>query len=333
MVVGVIWGVPVSPAHGQTLGYDAVDTSREMDYAITGWTKYDYAIQWAYEHWDSFGRVNIVNHGAIYPPTPLPNDIDVGIEDYWSNAAGAPRGYWQSSNIAASRMRFNQYELDASYSYPDLNRGTGAHEFGHALGLAHSWMPNLMHGSAEFTRCISPCANDVAVYQQLWPALANRQPEPERAPTGPSVVHFEYGYDAASPRVLRQRVENVFLGRVIATLSSDTVQIKPNLAGVLTRSLEGLPHTSYQVSVTRRLKGTVGRQTVLRQVGGIDLGAGEEVYAEHGTPLEVGQTRLFFTSRDPATGTQTVVAPGHGDRLVSTSQAADRLIAATMQDR
>ncbi|SEN29303.1 matrixin family metalloprotease [Lihuaxuella thermophila] len=136
------------------LGYSAVD---EGEIRWDSSTSYTAARDHAITVWNALGKVNIAPDtlSIIEDLTFLDdNRSDVSWDGLYTNTSGADEIY------------LNRYYLQ---KYSDFKRkAVAAHELGHALGLAHSYRPNLMYQCSTCTGVNTPQQHDKADYYTLY---------------------------------------------------------------------------------------------------------------------------------------------------------------------
>ncbi len=144
--------VPAVSAH--FLGYSAVD---EMEIRYGGSTQYTTAQSHSFSTWNNLGKVNIA-------PDTIWTYEDVTYSDYYDSNTDIS-GYYQYYSIGSDDIKFNQYWFDQFTT--DEKKKTATHELGHALGLAHSYYPNIMvQGQYSLTQLGS---HDISDYNTLYP--------------------------------------------------------------------------------------------------------------------------------------------------------------------
>ncbi|MFZ3382317.1 MAG: matrixin family metalloprotease [Candidatus Methanoperedens sp.] len=121
-------------AHYQ--GFSAVD---EMEIRYGGSTMYTTAQSHSIDTWNALGKVNIA-------PDTIYTYEDLTYSDYYDPGSGFDGRYIPNS-YGSDDLKFNQYKMNRFTS--DGKKKTALHELGHALGLAHSYAPNVMYEISE----------------------------------------------------------------------------------------------------------------------------------------------------------------------------------------
>lgn len=143
------------PALAHFFGGDSVVCGRpngcEIRYSNS--SRYGDAVAHGQAAWNNLGRVRIM--GATN------RVIDVRIFDTTNMCAatwvGRTTVYGGST---ADTIEFNVCNFNQS-NYTDFERkGTATHEFGHTLGLNHSYIPNVMHSPSRETERNTPQSHD-----------------------------------------------------------------------------------------------------------------------------------------------------------------------------
>ena len=113
---------------------------------------YPYEVNHADAVWSALGR------GSIVPEGSGKIDINIYTEDDCSVSwvgrtviVGDPYTDWMELN----RCNFNRFGYNLFQ-----RKGTATHEFGHALGLHHTWIPNVMYSPSVQTGVNTPQAHD-----------------------------------------------------------------------------------------------------------------------------------------------------------------------------
>jgi hypothetical protein len=141
----------ISSAH--VLGYSSVDN---MEIRYGGSTKYTTAQSHSIDTWNDLGEVNIA-------PDNIWTYEDVTYSDY-DDSADTRSGVWTPS-LGSDTIEFNEYLMD-DYT-GDQQKYVALHELGHALGLAHTTVPNVMvQGEYSYTELGS---HDEESYYSLYP--------------------------------------------------------------------------------------------------------------------------------------------------------------------
>jgi hypothetical protein len=147
--------VVASPVSAHFLGNDSVD-GREIRWEES--TAYDDARIWAIDQWDALGKVNIAPD-AWNTITDLDwgdvNYCDVTWDGRWVPRSGADA-------IQLNTCYFKNYGAFT-------RRAVATHEQGHALGLAHSFVPNVMNSPVQNSGVNTPQSHDRQDYFALWP--------------------------------------------------------------------------------------------------------------------------------------------------------------------
>ncbi len=143
----------IGPADAHLLGADSVSGGR---ICWVDSTKYDGPRRFAIRTWDRLGAIRIRRGGDACPS-------DLVFDDYRQTTT-ALRAYW-SPRRGADRIGFNKYHLEQSTRQD--KRSTAAHEVGHALGLDHSFHPNVMDVPC-CRRANRPQRHDRRDYRELW---------------------------------------------------------------------------------------------------------------------------------------------------------------------
>jgi len=127
------------------------------------------------------------------------------------------------------------------------------------------------------------------------------------------VVHSDVDLPAPfdNPRVLVDYVDTVFFGTVVAKVGSQALD--PHL-----------PETQFRIRVTDVLKGSLGSEVVVNQLGGVRTDTDELVLIEGDPLLTVGKT-YFFASRTHPNGSWQTVVNEYGDLPMPDARTQARL--------
>lgn len=143
-----------SIAFAHFLGYDSVDAG-EIRYGSS--TVYTSARSHAVSTWNALGRISIAADTAYtYEDVTFldANRSDVSWDGLYTNTDG-------SDEIYLNKYFLNSYTLTKQ-------KAVAAHELGHALGLAHSYSPNLMNSCSTCSGVTTPQSHDRSDYFSLW---------------------------------------------------------------------------------------------------------------------------------------------------------------------
>ncbi len=147
-----------SPAKAHFQGADSVDCGLngcQMRWAE--YTKWDGSRVWGIDQWNALGRV------AIEPDSIFViQDLNFG--DY-SNCDTTTIAYWQGS-FGSDVIRYNDCLMSGASQ--SERHAVGVHELGHALGLAHSYSPQIMNTCPGCTGNTTPQNHDRSDYFALW---------------------------------------------------------------------------------------------------------------------------------------------------------------------
>lgn len=155
VVVLLITGFMLLPtASAHFLNYSAVD-SGEIRYG--GSTQYTTAQSHSIDTWNALGEINIAPD--IYSTV---EDLTYG--DY-NDTTTTTTGYYDHDDYSSDHIMFNEHNMDANSL--DQRKNTATHELGHALGLNHSYYPNVMYDYV--TTITSLGSHDISDYNTLYP--------------------------------------------------------------------------------------------------------------------------------------------------------------------
>lgn len=145
----------VTTVSAHFLGVSAVDG---MEIRYGGSTQYTTAQSHSFSTWNALGKVNIA-------PDTIWTYEDVTYNDYYDSSANAAFAYYWPNPLGSDDIKFNQYHFDQFTT--NEQKKTATHELGHALGLDHSYYPNVMvQGQYSLTQLGS---HDIADYNTLYP--------------------------------------------------------------------------------------------------------------------------------------------------------------------
>lgn len=154
VMAGFILNLPSARAHFNE--WDSVDDGeiRYEDY-----TQWDDSRTWAISHWNALNSIDILADSAS-------TIADLEIRDY--SASDGLCG------VASARTGADLVKLNSSYyggATVNQRRACTGHEFGHTLGLEHSYVTQLMDSCPV---CSNPSAytwpqsHDIQDYRILW---------------------------------------------------------------------------------------------------------------------------------------------------------------------
>lgn len=156
LLVGVSL-ITATPTYAHFNSWDSVD-GREIRYE--NYTQYSDSLYWARDRWNYLGSVNIA-------PDIASTITDLEVRDYNNSADGlCGKSMYQ---VGADLMFLNIHAY-SGYS-TDRRRACTLHEFGHTLGLDHSYVSQVMDSCPVCTNpnyFVSPQGHDQSDYHALW---------------------------------------------------------------------------------------------------------------------------------------------------------------------
>lgn len=277
-------GALTASASAHFIGIDSVDDSvRQIRFVES--SKYDSAISYAIGQWNGLGSVSISANSS----NPTLQVID------YNDPTVSTRGYWDS-NPSPDVIAFNIAGLDTpgcgGLPLSEGQRATATHEFGHSLGLAHSFLPNVMHRTCTSGRARTPQAHDREDYFALWPQAVMLKPTAATRPA--AVAHSESSFNPEDTRRLVGFSSDVFVA---------TVRGKTGNKGLPTSSSGvEVPQEQFEVDVLASLKGKATGRVAVNQPRTDSEGKLDA--------LRSGETFLFVTRRSSDENWYTLIAPG-----------------------
>ncbi|MCY7287032.1 MAG: hypothetical protein LH624_01955 [Cryobacterium sp.] len=145
------------PAYAHFNASNSVD-SGEIRYE--NYTQWNDSLYWARDRWNYVGRINIAADTAS-------TIADLEVRDY--RASDDRCGYATTGRLGADLVALNSSFYDGYNT--DRRRACTLHEFGHTLGLGHSYESQAMDPnpvSANPNYYVSPQGHDQADYHALW---------------------------------------------------------------------------------------------------------------------------------------------------------------------
>lgn len=133
--------------------------------------------------------------------------------------------------------------------------------------------------------------------------------EKERSTPNAEAVYF---FDVKDKRKLVGFAEQVFLGRVVEKVGSESKET--------TNPGTVIPQTQFSVDVLKVLKGEISGEIIVNQQGGYDPEDESTVLMEGDPLLKPGNTYLFTTKRDSQKGWLSIVAPGYADIMITSPE-------------
>lgn len=156
-----LWTTEAAEAH--TNDYSSVDCSGgpcEIRYGSA--SRYGDAVSHSIAVWNQLGKVRIA-------PDKVSTNQDVTIFDTEDRCNVTWVGYYVNySGGIVDTIRFNVCNFRQSEYSAFARAGTATHEMGHALGLAHSYSPNILHTPSRETGNNTPQSHDRSDYFSLW---------------------------------------------------------------------------------------------------------------------------------------------------------------------
>lgn len=155
-LLGVVFIPKVAEAH--FLGEDSVDCSPgECSIKWNENSRWDGSRSWGIDQWNQQGAVSI-------EPDGFGSVEDLYVSDY-SNCNTDTIAYWDG-NSGADDLKYNNCIMSGASG--EERRAVGVHEFGHALGLAHSYSDQIMAPCPGCNPYTTPQSHDINDYNRLW---------------------------------------------------------------------------------------------------------------------------------------------------------------------
>lgn len=123
-----------------------------------GSTKYLTAWNHSKAQWNELGLIYIAPDNAFVIEDLTLSDYNDSSSPYWA--------YWGPNAFGSDALKFNDYRMVGTGMTLGKQKDVALHELGHALGLAHSYSPNVMEDFVTERTVLG--SHDIADYGYLW---------------------------------------------------------------------------------------------------------------------------------------------------------------------